>query len=128
MDIIANIYTLSKENNKNNDALIEALTNKANEIATNLNSALAGLSENTSSLAETSGRNVDEQVDAYTKEKGDKTVAEEKKINKAPIKNKQKQEGGNPYKTAKKQFGNLISTMMPSSTKTQKKHRKNRRH
>jgi hypothetical protein len=122
MDIIANIYELSRENNANNNAQIEALTAKANEIATNLNSALIGLSENTSSLADTSGRNVDEQGEAYTKEKGDKTVAKEKKINKAPI--KQKKEGGNPYKTAKKQLTNLISNMIPSSSKTQKKHRK----
>ena len=122
MDIIANIYELSRENNANNNTQIEALTEKANEIATSLNGALIGLSENTSSLADTSGRNVDEQVEAYTKEKGDKTVAKEKKINKAPI--KQKKEGGNPYKTAKKQLTNLISNMIPSSSKTQKKHRK----
>jgi len=126
MDIIANIYALSRENNANNNAQIEALTANANEIATNLNNELSGLSENTSSLADTSRRNVDEQVEEYTKEKGDKTVAKEKNINKSPI--KQKKEGGNPYKTAKKQLSNLISNMMPSSTKTQKKHRKNRKH
>jgi hypothetical protein len=36
--------------------------------------------------------------------------------------------GGNPYKTAKKQFGNLMSYIPGMSRKTQKKHRKHRRH
>jgi hypothetical protein len=36
--------------------------------------------------------------------------------------------GGNPYKTAKKQLSNIMSYIPGMSRKTQKKHRKNRKH
>lgn len=136
MDIIDNIYALSKENNVNNNAKIEALTQRANEIASNLNAALAGLSANTTNLVETSAANVDEQETKYKTEKGETKVPGEKQITKKPIKSnvaakiaakakEGKIEGGNTYKTAKKQLNNLISSMMPP-TKTQKKrHHKN---
>jgi hypothetical protein len=41
---------------------------------------------------------------------------------------KSKTVGGNPYKTAKKQLSNIMSYIPGMSRKTQKKHRKNRRH
>jgi hypothetical protein len=59
------------------------------------------------------------------KEKAEQREKEREKAQARAIEEaKLKKKGGNPYKTAKKQLTNLISNMMPSSTKTQKKHRK----
>ena len=147
--IIDNLYTLAASEEKNKKEELLKLRSEAKQIINNIIMVTDKVSRKATTDMNTlktavdkanTNTKIDEEADDYNLyEKNEsrpelfkKRKSEGKKLE--VVTKKEKKEGGNPYKTAKKQFGNLMSYIpgMPQR-KTQKKHRKdhnrkNRRH
>lgn len=142
--IIDNLYTLAASEEKNKKEELLKLRSEAKQIINNIIMVTDKVSRQATTDMDTlktavgkanKNTNIDEEADDYNLYEKNESRPELFKKRKSQGKKlevvnaKEKQDGGNPYKTAKKQFGNLMSYIpgMPQR-KTQKKHRKHRRH